>query len=53
MTVDHDCRPAHRLVVWGTGNMGCAAIRSGLASPGLELVGVITSSAEKARSPHA
>src|ERR1700757_4053616 len=48
MTVDHDCRRAHRLVVWGTGNMGCAAIRSGLAFPGLELVGVITSSAEKA-----
>jgi 2,4-diaminopentanoate dehydrogenase len=38
----------HRVVVWGTGNMGSAAIRSSLAFPGLELVGVITSSEEKA-----
>jgi hypothetical protein len=47
MTIDHDSRRAHRLVVWGTGNMGSAAIRSSLAFPGLELVGVITSSAQK------
>jgi hypothetical protein len=48
MTVDQNFHRAHRLVVWGTGNMGSAAIRSSLAFPGLELVGVITSSAEKA-----
>ena len=37
-----------RVVVWGTGNMGSTAIRSTVAFPGLQLVGVITSSAEKA-----
>lgn len=37
-----------RVVVWGTGNMGSTAIRSTVAFPGLELAGVITSSAEKA-----
>ncbi|TQK30019.1 dihydrodipicolinate reductase [Arthrobacter sp. SLBN-53] len=36
-----------RVVVWGTGNMGSTAIRSAVAFPGLELAGVITSSAEK------
>ena len=35
------------MVVWGTGNMGATAIRSAAAFPGLQLVGVITSSAEK------
>ncbi|MDV3126103.1 dihydrodipicolinate reductase [Mycobacterium sp. 21AC1] len=37
-----------RVVVWGTGNMGATAIRSTVAFPGLELVGVITSSPDKA-----
>lgn len=37
-----------RVVVWGTGNMGATAIRSTVAFPGLELSGVITSSADKA-----
>lgn len=37
-----------RVVVWGTGNMGSTAIRSAVAFPGLELAGVITSTAEKA-----
>ncbi len=37
-----------RVAVWGTGNMGAAAIRSAVAFPGLSLGGVITSSAEKA-----
>ena len=37
-----------RVVVWGTGNMGAAAIRSALAFPGLSLVGVITSAPDKA-----
>jgi hypothetical protein len=37
-----------RVVVWGTGNMGSTAIRSALAFPGLRLVGVVTSSDEKA-----
>ncbi|MET0456348.1 MAG: dihydrodipicolinate reductase [Mycobacterium sp.] len=37
-----------RVVVWGTGNMGSTAIRSTVAFPGLELVGVITSSEDKA-----
>lgn len=37
-----------RVVVWGTGNMGSTAIRSTVAFPGLELAGVLTSSAEKA-----
>jgi len=44
----HSSYRVKRLVVWGTGNMGSAAIRSCLAFPGLELVGIITSSAEKA-----
>jgi len=37
-----------RVVIWGTGNMGGSAIRSALAFPGLDLVGVITSSTDKA-----
>lgn len=37
-----------RVAVWGTGNMGGAAIRSALAFPGLDLVGVITGSDAKA-----
>lgn len=37
-----------RVAVWGTGNMGAAAIRSAVAFPGLSLGGVITSSSEKA-----
>jgi hypothetical protein len=37
-----------RVVVWGTGNMGATAIRSTVAFPGLQLVGVITSSEDKA-----
>src|ERR1700756_3854325 len=48
MTPGIESHRVHRLVVWGTGNMGSAAIRSSLAFPGLELVGVITSSADKA-----
>jgi 2,4-diaminopentanoate dehydrogenase len=36
-----------RVAVWGTGNMGAAAIRSLTAFPGLELAGVITSSESK------
>lgn len=36
------------VAVWGTGNMGRAAIRSVAAHPGLELSAVITSSPEKA-----
>lgn len=36
-----------RVVVWGTGNMGRSAIRSAGAFPGLDLVGIITSSPEK------
>lgn len=36
-----------RVVVWGTGNMGRAAIRSVEAHPGLELAGVIVSSPAK------
>ena len=37
-----------RVVVWGTGNMGRAAIRAVVAHPGLELGGVVVSRAEKA-----
>ncbi|MGV0643806.1 dihydrodipicolinate reductase [Mycolicibacterium sp. XJ2546] len=37
-----------RVAVWGTGNMGSAAIRSTVAFPGLQLCGVITSSPDKA-----
>lgn len=37
-----------RVVVWGTGNMGRAAIRAVVAHPGLELAGVVVSAAEKA-----
>jgi len=36
-----------RVVVWGTGNMGRAAIRSILGTPGLELAGVIVSDPAK------
>lgn len=36
------------VAVWGTGNMGRAAIRAVAAHPGLELAAVITSSTEKA-----
>src|ERR1044072_3204602 len=36
-----------RVAVWGTGNMGSAAIRSALAFPGLGLSGIITSSDTK------
>ena len=39
--------PPQRVVVWGTGNMGRAAIRSVTAHPGLELTGVIVSSPDK------
>ncbi len=35
------------VAVWGTGNMGAAAIRSLTAFPGLRLTGVITSSPDK------
>src|SRR4029079_5830168 len=37
-----------RVAVWGTGNMGSAAIRSALAFPGLALSAIITSSESKA-----
>jgi hypothetical protein len=40
--------PPGRVVVWGTGNMGRATIRSVVAHPGLELAGLIVSSPEKA-----
>jgi 2,4-diaminopentanoate dehydrogenase len=40
--------PPERVVVWGTGNMGRAAIRAVVAHPGLELAGVIVSTPEKA-----
>ena len=36
-----------RVVVWGTGNMGRAAIRSVVAHPGLELAAVVVSNPEK------
>ena len=38
---------AHRVVVWGTGNVGRPAIRAILASRELELAGVIVHAAEK------
>jgi 2,4-diaminopentanoate dehydrogenase len=47
MTVGLGSHRSHRVTVWGTGNMGSAAIRSSLAFPGLKLVGVITSSPDK------
>jgi hypothetical protein len=40
--------PSVRVVVWGTGNMGRAAIRAVAAHPDLELAGVIVSNPEKA-----
>ena len=36
-----------RVAVWGTGNMGAAAIRSALAFPGLALAATITGTASK------
>ncbi|MFF2083400.1 diacylglycerol kinase [Nocardia sp. NPDC058176] len=38
----------HRIVVWGTGNVGKLALRGVLSDPGLDLVGVRVSSAAKA-----
>jgi len=38
---------AHRVVVWGTGNVGKPAIRAVVANRGLELVGVIVSNPAK------
>src|SRR5262245_17417148 len=38
---------AHRVIVWGTGNVGKAALRAVIADPGLELAGVIVSQAGK------
>ena len=37
----------HRVVVWGTGNVGKAALRAVVADPGLELAAVIVSQAAK------
>ena len=37
-----------RVVTWGTGNVGCYAVRAVINHPELELVGHIVSSAEKA-----
>lgn len=39
---------AHRVVVWGTGNVGKAALRAVVANRGLELVGVIVADPAKA-----
>ena len=38
----------HRVVVWGTGNVGAPAIRTVLANPALELEGVIVHDEKKA-----
>lgn len=38
---------AHRVVVWGTGNVGKAALRAVIADPGLALAAVIVSQASK------
>lgn len=38
---------AHRVVVWGTGNVGGAAIRAVLARPDLELSAVVVSNPDK------
>ena len=38
---------AQRVVVWGTGNVGKAALRAVIADPALELAGVIVSQAAK------
>lgn len=38
---------AHRVVVWGTGNVGKAALRAVVADPGLELAAVVVSQAAK------
>lgn len=37
----------HRVVVWGTGNVGRPSVRAVVADPALELAGVIVSSADK------
>ncbi len=37
----------HRVVVWGTGNVGKAALRAVVARPDLELVAVVVSNPEK------
>ena len=38
---------AHRVVVWGTGNVGKAALKTVIADPGLELAAVLVSQAAK------
>ena len=38
---------AHRVVVWGTGNVGMAALRIVVANPALELAGVIVANPAK------
>lgn len=43
----NDVDPRQRVMVWGTGNMGAATIRSVLGFPGLDLNGVLTSSPDK------
>lgn len=38
---------AHKVIVWGTGNVGRPALRAVIAHPDLELVGVIVSNPDK------
>jgi hypothetical protein len=38
---------AHRVIVWGTGNVGRAALRTVMANPALELVAVLVSNPAK------
>lgn len=38
---------SHRVIVWGTGNVGKAALRTVVANPALELAGVIVSNPAK------
>jgi len=38
---------AHRVVVWGTGNVGRSALRTVVSNPALELVGVVVSNPAK------
>ena len=38
---------AHKVIVWGTGNVGRPALRAVISHPDLELVGVIVSNPDK------
>jgi hypothetical protein len=43
----YNARMPHRVIVWGTGNVGVPALRIVIANPALELAGVVVSNPAK------